>query len=204
MSKFYDFTEDYPLEKEINEICKDIDNGAVIIFPTDTLPAIGCSVLNRDGVDKVLSISEKIDKKNKMTVLCKDIKTISDYTLPFSTSIFRSIKDQTPGPVTFILNATTQLGKILKESKKEIGVRIPSHPVLREILLTLEHPMISTSLPYNLESDAEGNWVAFEEKYKHQVDIFIKAEIEEVGESAILDCRNEEIEVIREGRVKND
>lgn len=204
MNIFFNYTEDYPLEKEILEICNAINKGAVVIFPTDTLIAIGCKAHDRNSIDKVLEISEKIDKKNKMTILCKDIKTVSDYTLPFSTSVFRTIKDHTPGPVTFILNATTQLGKILKTSKKEIGVRIPSHPVLKDILAHLDEPLITTSLHYDENLDLEANWNLIEEKYKHQVDIFIKADIEEVGESTILDCRNEEIEVIREGRVKVD
>lgn len=202
MNRYFDFTENYPLEKEINEISQLISNGAIVIFPTDTLPAIGCSVHNRNGVDKILEISDKIDKKNKLSILCKDIKTISDYTLPFSTSTFRVIKDNSPGAVTYILNATTHLGKLLKTSKKEIGVRIPSNEVLRKMLLNLEHPMISTSLQYNHDVEQEENWSNFEEKYKHQVDIFIKSNNEAVGESTILDCREEEVQVIREGITK--
>jgi tRNA A37 threonylcarbamoyladenosine synthetase subunit TsaC/SUA5/YrdC len=85
--------------------------------------------------------------------------------------------------------------------KKEIGVRIPSNEILRELLLRLEQPLISTSLVYNFEEDAENNWNLIEEKYKHHVDLFIKDYIEDVGESTIIDCREESIELIRQGKV---
>lgn len=198
MTKIFDFTLEPFLDKHLQEIAGEFEKGKIVIFPTDTVIAIGCIWNNKDAIDKILTISNKIDKKGKLTILCKDIKMVSDFTLPFSSQVFQTLKTYTPGPVTFIMNANKTMTRILKIDKPEIAVRIPSHPVLKGIIDILGQPIVSTSLPF-VSTEAE-YFDGIENKYKNQVDVIIKEEIEKQEESTILDCTKEEIELIREGK----
>jgi tRNA threonylcarbamoyl adenosine modification protein (Sua5/YciO/YrdC/YwlC family) len=201
MVKIFYLDEKYPLDKDINLIADLIKAGEIIVFPTDTIYAIGCSLYNKQGVERLLNFTGKMDKKAKLSILCKDIKTISEYVYPYSSSVFRTIKEYSPGPCTFILQANNHLGKFFKTTKSEIGVRIPSNPILAALLQQLEHPMISTSLKFE---EAQGN-ENFDPEYivdkiKHSVDLMIHSPIENPMESTIIDCTGEEIIVVREGK----
>ncbi len=201
MVKIFYLDENYPLDKDINLVADLIAAGEIIVFPTDTIYAIGCSLYNKKGVERLLAFTGKMDKKAKLSILIKDIRTISEYVYPYSSSVFRTIKEYSPGPCTFILNANNHLGKYFKTTKSEIGVRIPSNPILSMLLNKLEHPIISTSLKFE---EAEGNenfdpeYIA--DKIKYDVDIMIHSPIENPMESTIIDCTNEEIVIVREGK----
>jgi tRNA threonylcarbamoyl adenosine modification protein (Sua5/YciO/YrdC/YwlC family) len=191
----------YPLEKDLLQICKLINQGKVVVFPTDTVYAIGCSLYNKDGIERILKITGKQEKKARLSVLCKDIKTISTFALPYSTAVFRAIKEYAPGPFTFILNANTFLGKLLKSSKKEIGVRIPSNPILQMILQHLETPMISTSLTIDGYDEIEVNDPQIiQDELKHKIDVLVVAPIEHPMASTVIDCTTDELVVVRQGR----
>jgi tRNA threonylcarbamoyl adenosine modification protein (Sua5/YciO/YrdC/YwlC family) len=203
MVEVFYIEEDYPLEKDIVSVAKQIANGAVVVFPTDTIYAIGCSVMNKSGVDKLLNITGKIDKKAKLSILCKDIKTISNYTLPYSSQVFRTLKEYSPGPCTFILNANNQLSKLYKTKRIEIGVRIPSNPILSSLLKNLDFPIISTSLKFeHLENEFDNyDPNILLDLIKNDADIMIHSEIDQPAESTIIDCTNEDIVIVREGKL---
>ncbi len=180
MVKVFYLDENYPLDKEIQQICGLINAGEIMVFPTDTVYAIGCSLYNKPGVDRLLTLTGKMDKKAKLSILCKDIRSITDYVYPYSTAVFRTLKEYTPGPTTFILNANTQLGKYFKTVKTEIGVRIPSNPIVAELLKNLEHPIISTSLKFENAIGNENYDPDFiMEQIKHTVDFMIHSPIVE-------------------------
>jgi tRNA threonylcarbamoyl adenosine modification protein (Sua5/YciO/YrdC/YwlC family) len=201
MVKVFYLDENYPLDKDINQLADLIKAGEIMVFPTDTVYAIGCSVYNKQGVERLLNITGKMDKKSKLSILCKDIKTISDYVFPYSSAVFRTLKEYSPGPTTFILNANTQLGKYFKTVKTEIGVRIPSNPILATLLKNLEHPIISTSLKFEGAIGNENYDPDFIlEKIKNDVDFMIHSPIDNPMESTIIDCTQEVIEVVREGK----
>jgi tRNA threonylcarbamoyl adenosine modification protein (Sua5/YciO/YrdC/YwlC family) len=192
---------DYPSPKDISQICARIALGDVMVFPTDTVYAIGCSLYNKAGIETILKITGKKEKKTRMSVLCKDVKTISSFVLPYSSAVFRTLKEYSPGPTTFILNANTQLSKLLKSTKKEIGVRIPNAPIIKEILASLEHPLISTSLAIEEVNDDR---IQYDPEFildhvKHVVDLMVYTELDDPQVSTVIDCTQESIEIIREG-----
>jgi tRNA threonylcarbamoyl adenosine modification protein (Sua5/YciO/YrdC/YwlC family) len=193
----------YPLEKDIANAARLIEAGAVAVIPTDTIYAVACNVNNRAGVEKLLNITGKIDKKQRLSILCKDIKMISEYTVPYSSQVFRTLKEYTPGPVTFILNANNYLSKLYKTKRTEIGVRIPSNPITLQLLKFLAYPLVSTSLKFD---DVDEDLQNYDPEYvydrmKHSVDLMIHSPLENPAESTIIDCTREEIEIIREGKL---
>jgi tRNA threonylcarbamoyl adenosine modification protein (Sua5/YciO/YrdC/YwlC family) len=195
--------EDYPLEKDLAVVAKLIEKGAVAIVPTDTIYAIVCNVNSRSAVDKLLNITGKFDKKQRLSILCKDIKTISEFTTPFSSQVFRTLKEYSPGPVTFILNANHYLSKVYKTKRSEIGVRIPSNQILSKLLGFLAFPLISTSLKFD---DAEDEMQNYDpdyilERLKHSADVMIHCMLNQPAESTVINCTQEDIEIIREGKL---
>lgn len=193
---------DFPLQKDLVRISKLLKNGASCIFPTDTVYAIGCMADQKNTIDKIVNIVSKADKKMKMSILCRDIKMSSDYTLPLSTEAFTTIKQNSPGPVTFILNANNKLSKLFKSSKREIGLRIPENAVIQGIIDELNTAIISTSLKSENDTLEDLNDPEFIiQKFRNDVDIIIASDKIIPSESAIIDCTTNEIILIREGSI---
>ncbi|MBK7787852.1 MAG: threonylcarbamoyl-AMP synthase [Saprospiraceae bacterium] len=193
---------EYPLQKDINEAAAHFDRGQIVAFPTDTVYALGCSLYNKEGIERILKVTGKEEKKTRLSVLVKDIKSIAAFVLPYSTQVFRALKEYSPGPCTFILNANNHLGKFFKSSKKEIGVRIPSHPVTSGLLQNTKEAIISTSIPIPEGLDPRDTASYILDTYKHNIDVLIYSEVEPPVESTILDCTTEEMVIVREGKLK--
>ncbi len=192
---------EYPLEKDLQEAAGHFNRGQIVAFPTDTVYALGCALYNKDGIDRILKATGKEEKKTRLSVLVKDIKSIATFVLPYSTQVFRALKEYSPGPVTFILNANNHLAKFFKSTKKEIGVRIPSHPVTSGFLKYCNEAVISTSIPLPADLDPRETAEYILEHYKHKIDVLIHSEVEPAIESTIIDCTPEDIVVVREGKI---
>lgn len=191
--------EEYHLDtKAIFDIAKRIEKGATIIFPTDSVMALGCLMSNKKGIERILKATNKKAKHSKLALICKDIKEVSQFTKHFSNDVFKTMNRYLPGPYTFILNADKSVRKYFDNSKSEIGIRIPDQPIIHKLLELLPEPLISTSLT---KSDGvhykDSNDIASD--FIHSVDIFINSGQLFNGESTILNCVNRDIEVIREG-----
>ncbi|MFO8068321.1 MAG: L-threonylcarbamoyladenylate synthase [Bacteroidales bacterium] len=190
-----------PNPRQIKNVVDCLRDGGIIIYPTDTVYAIGCDIYNPKAVAKVAAIkSTKVEKAN-FSFICYDLSHISDYTKPFSTSIYKLMKKALPGPFTFILNANNNVPKIFQSRKKTIGIRIPDNSISREIVLELGNPIMSTSVYDDDEiieytTDPE----LIHEKYESLVDIVIDGGFGDNEASTVVDCTKDEIEIIRQGK----
>ena len=191
---------EYPLEKDLFEAAGHFNRGQIVAFPTDTVYALGCSLYNKEGIDRILKATGKEEKKTRLSVQVKDIKSIAAFVLPYSTQVFRALKEYSPGPVTFILNANNHLAKFFKSTKREIGVRIPSHAVAAGLLKFSHDAIISTSIPLPPDLDVHETADYILENYKHKIDVLIHSQVEAPVESTIIDCTSEDIVVVREGK----
>lgn len=190
-----------PNPRQIKNVVDCLRDGGIIIYPTDTVYAIGCDIYNPKAVAKVAAIkSTKVEKAN-FSFICYDLSHISDYTKPFSTSIYKLMKKALPGPFTFILNANNNVPKIFQSRKKTIGIRIPDNSISREIVSELGNPIMSTSVYDDDEiieytTDPE----LIHEKYENLVDIVIDGGFGDNEASTVVDCTKDEIEIIRQGK----
>lgn len=201
MIRIIEIDEYYIDPRLLIDVANEIRNGAIVIFPTDSVYALGCSLSNKKGIDRILKITCKKEKHSKLALICKNIKDLSQFTLPFSTNIYKTMNRFLPGPYTFVLKADKSVRKYFDNSKSEIGVRVPSHPVLQELFKYLEEPLITTSLN-NHEDKIQAYFVdpgTIAEEYQHSVDILIDAGQGELEVSTVLDCTSGEIELIRQG-----
>ena len=190
-----------PNPREIRKVVDCLQNGGIIIYPTDTIYGIGCDIFKPKAVERITEILGNSKKKSAMTFICHDLSNLSDYTKPIANNIFKVMKRTLPGPFTFILEANNNVPKIVQSSKKTIGIRVPDNNIIREIVRELGHPILSTSVKDDDEvveytTDPE----LIYEKYENLVDMVIDGGYGDNIPSTVVDCTSGEIEVVREGK----
>ncbi len=194
--KLYD---ENPNEKEITKIVEILKNGGIVIYPTDTVYAIGCDALNVRAVEEVCRLKDINPNKANLSIICYDLSDISEYA-KVNNDTFKLMKRNLPGPFTFILNTTSTLPKIYK-NKKTVGIRVPDNNIIRTLVRALGNPIMTTSVKDDDEvieytTDPE----LIHEKYEQQVDIVIDGGYGGAEGSTVIDCTNGEIEIIRQGK----
>lgn len=193
-----------PDTRDIKMVADKMNKGAVVIFPTDTVYAMGCIMTNKNSIERIIKISGKKEKQSKLSLICKDIKTVADFTLPYSNHVFKTMKRYLPGPYTFILNANTYVTKYFKNNKKEIGIRIPDNKIVLELMEYLDAPIISTSLNNDDVSQYFIDPEIIENEYEHKVDYLLDGGLGEAQGSTVLDCTSGDVEVARLGKGEVD
>lgn len=188
-----------PNPKEVDKIVNVLQNGGLVIYPTDTVYAIGCDALNVRAVEAICKMKGINPNKSNLSIICYDLSNISEYA-KVDNNIFKVMKKNLPGPFTFILNTTSNLPKIYK-NKKTVGIRIPDNNIIRELVRVLGNPILTTSVKDDDEiieytTDPE----LIYEKYENQVDVVIDGGYGGLDGSTIVDCTMGEPEIIRQGK----
>ncbi|SBV99919.1 L-threonylcarbamoyladenylate synthase [uncultured Dysgonomonas sp.] len=191
--------EENPNQKEIDKIIKVLQDGGLIVYPTDTVYAIGCDALNVRAVEKICRMKDINPEKSNLSIICYDLSNISEYAR-VDNNTFKLMKKNLPGPFTFILNTTSSLPKIYK-NKKTVGIRIPDNNIIRELVHTLGNPIMTTSVKDDDEvieytTDPE----LIYERYQDLVDIVIDGGYGGIEASTIVDCTGDEPEIMRQGK----
>lgn len=200
MAKILKIYPDNPQESFIVEVVKTLQKGGIIIYPSDTVYALGCDINNIKAMEKLAHIKKMKLDKAQFSIICNDLSHLSDFTRPIDTAVFRILKNNVPGPFTFILEANKNLPLAYK-GKKTIGIRVPDHPVPQLIVQKLGHPIASTSIKDDdeiLEYSTDPELIA--EKYDHLVDIVIDSGYGDNMASTIVDLTSGEPEILREGK----
>lgn len=197
---FLDIHPDNPNPRNIAKVIDCLKSGGVIIYPTDTVYGLGCDISHHRAVEKVAQIKGiSLDKAN-FSFICSTLSHLSDYTKPLSNSTFKMMKRNLPGPFTFILNANGTVPKIFKNKKKTVGIRVPDNNICQEIISKLGNPIVSTSIHDEddiIEYTTDPELIY--EKYGHQVDIVINGGFGNNVPSTVIDCTNDDFEVLRQG-----
>lgn len=189
-----------PQERLIQQCVSVLQKGGIIIYPTDSVYAMGCSIEHLSKINDLERIKGYYTPSTRLSFLCYDLSQLSEYCKPISNSIFKLMKRNLPGPFTFILEANNQVPKLFKGKKHSVGIRVPDNPIINVILRELGVPIISTSLPYD-EQEPEYAYEPelIKERFEDLVDIVIDGGLGGLSPSAIIDCTSGEPEIIREG-----
>ena len=189
---------DNPQPRNIKTIIECLQNGGVIIYPTDTIYGLGCDIFQPKAIEKICRIKNLNPKKAQLSFICHDLSDMSQYCKSIDTPLYRLLKKHVPGPYTFILPASREVPRILKNKKETIGIRVPDNNIARTIVKELGHPIISTSLPGDFVEEYTDPELIYE-KFEHLADIVINAGIGKMTPSTVIDCTQEPPEVIRIG-----
>lgn len=193
--------EENPNDRQIRQVVECLNDGGVIIYPTDTLYGFGCNIFKQKAIERIAKIKGVDIKQNTFSIVCHNLSQMSDYAKPISNEYFKIIKRALPGPFTFILNANNKVPKHLNRKKKQVGIRIPNNNIPLRIVESSNNPILSTSIDIKKEDlDFCTNPELIYEKYKDKIDIMIDGGICEISPSTVVDMTSNEIEIIREGK----
>lgn len=188
-----------PNTREIDKVVSALQDGGIVIYPTDTLYAFGCDALNVRAVEKICNLKGINPEKSNLSIICNDLSIISEYA-KVDTPTFKLMKRNLPGPFTFILPTTSSLPKIYKK-KKTVGIRVPDNKIIREIVIRLGNPVLSTSIiNENDEIEYITNPELIHEKWQDFADIVIDGGIGGIEPSTVIDCSTGEHDIIRQGK----
>ena len=189
---------DNPNPRYIKQIIECLNDGGVIIYPTDTIYGLGCDIFHIKAVERIARIKNMDYRKSQLSFICYDLSDLSKYTKSISTPLYRILKTYLPGPYTFVLPCSKEVPRLLQSKKSTIGLRVPSNPISRVILHELGHPILSASMPGEMIEDYTDPEVMYD-KFGSVVDIVIDGGIGSMIPSTVIDCTKDEYEVIRMG-----
>jgi tRNA threonylcarbamoyl adenosine modification protein (Sua5/YciO/YrdC/YwlC family) len=200
MAQFIKIYPDKPNEAAIAKVVKVLQDGGLIIYPTDTVYGLGCDITNTKALERIARIKGiKLDKAN-FSFVCYDLSNLSDYVKQIDTATFKILKRALPGPYTFILPGNNSLPKEFKKNTT-VGIRIPDNSIALEIVRQLGNPIVSTSIHDEddvIEYTTDPELIF--EKWQNLVDMVIDGGYGDNVGSTIIDLSGDEPEVIREGK----
>ncbi|WP_317898156.1 L-threonylcarbamoyladenylate synthase [Aurantibacillus circumpalustris] len=187
--------------ESISQIVACLKDGGIIIYPTDTVYALGCDITHTRAIERICKIKNIKPEKSNFSFVCSDLSHLSEYAKAIPNHIFRIMKKALPGPYTFILEANNNVPKLLKQNKKTVGIRVPNNAICKEIVERLGNPLISSSLVDTNDDIVEyfADPEIILQQFGEIADIVIDGGFGNLYPSTIIDCSGNEIEVIREG-----
>lgn len=189
---------DNPQPRLIRQVVDKLQEGGIIIYPTDTIYGLGCDIFQHKAIERIARIKKVDPQKAQLSFVCSDLSHLSDFSKQISTSTYRLLKEYLPGPYTFILPASKMVPRILQSKKDTIGLRIPDNKIAQAIVKELGRPILSASLPGELVEDYTDPEVMYE-NFMNEVDIIIDGGAGGTVPSTIVDCTGTEPIVTREG-----
>lgn len=191
--------EDNPNTRDILKVVEVLRDGGVVIYPTDTIYAIGCDINNVKAVQRVCQLKGVKPEKANFSMICRDLSNIATYA-KVNNEVFKVMKRNLPGPFTFVLPATNKLPNVMMNKRKTIGIRIPDNFIVMSVIEELGAPLLTTSVKADDEiveymTDPE----LIHEKYGKLVDLVIDGGYGKNVASTVVDCTDSEMSIIRQG-----
>ena len=174
-----------------------LENGGIVIYPTDTVYGIGCDLLNRRAIERIYDIKQR-SRKQPFSFICADLKDISQYAI-VPNYAYKAMKRLLPGPYTFVLEASRLVPRIILPKRKSVGIRVPDNRICLALVSAFGRPVISTSVT-TADGDIMTDPGEIEEKFKNCVDMVIDGGILPPAESSVVSFLEEVPEVIRVGK----
>lgn len=188
-----------PQERLVKQVVKCLEGGGVIVYPTDTVYGIGCDVDNRKAIERVYQLKNS-DRKKPMSIVCPDLSVLSAYCVSLPTSSYRVIKRLTPGPYTFILEASDKVPRTMLTKQRTIGIRVPDNPICQAIVRMLGRPILSTSITLGDESHVVEDPEDIELEWGSRVDMVVGGGIVVAEPSTVVDLTDGHPVILRVGK----
>jgi tRNA threonylcarbamoyl adenosine modification protein (Sua5/YciO/YrdC/YwlC family) len=198
VSQFFQIHPENPQPRLIKQAVEIIRAGGVVIYPTDSSYALGCQIGDKSAIERVRRLRQ-LDDKHNFTLMCRDLSQLGLFA-KVDTAAFRLLKAHTPGPYTYILNATREVPRLLLHPKRRtIGLRVPSHPIALALLEQLGEPLMSVSLVMPGASEPLIDPYEMRPSLEHQVDLIIDGGFGGVEASTVINLADGDPQVVRVG-----
>lgn len=190
-----------PEPRKIHEVVQRLNEGAVIVCPTDTVYAYACSPHHTRAMEAIARLKGKKAHKMNLSLVCKDLSQLSIYARAIDTPGFRVMKRALPGPYTFIVPASSEIPRLFKNNKRTVGIRVPDHPIPLALVEELGHALVVTSVHDEDELlDHTTDPALINERIGHQVELVIDGGTGGLKGSTVIDLTGPEPTVLREGK----
>lgn len=197
MSQFFQIHPDNPQKRLIDQAVEILRQGGVIVYPTDSGYALGCQIGNKAALDRIREL-RRLDDRHNFTLVCRDLSEISTYAKVGNT-LYRLLKAVTPGPYTFIMEATREVPRRIQSRRKTIGMRVPDNAIARALLESLGEPIMSTTLILPGESLPECDPYEIRQSLERQIELVIDGGYGSMEPSTVVDLTGDAPEVVRQG-----
>lgn len=198
VSQYFQIHPENPQARLIRQAVEIIRQGGVIAYPTDSAYALGCHLGDKDAQERIRRLRQ-LDDKHNFTLVCRDLSELSVYA-KVDNSIFRLLKANTPGPYTFILNATTEVPRrLLHPKRRTIGLRIPNHQITLDLLEALGEPLMSVTLMLPGDSLPLTDPQMIRDRLGKQLDLIIDGGACNIEPTTVVSLLDGQIEVQRLG-----
>lgn len=196
--KFFQIHAENPQERLVKQAVEVIRKGGVIIYPTDSSYALGCRLGDKSALERIRRI-RRLDDKHNFTLMCRDLSELGVFA-KVNTTAFRLLKAYTPGPYTYILNATREVPRMLMHPKRRtIGLRVPGHPIAQALLAELAEPLMSVTLILPDATEPLSDPYEIRDLLESQVDLIIDGGYGGIEASTVVSFVDEEPQVLRIG-----
>jgi tRNA threonylcarbamoyl adenosine modification protein (Sua5/YciO/YrdC/YwlC family) len=187
-----------PQPRLIKQVVATLEQGGVIIYPTDTIYGLGCDIFQQKAIERICRIKQVDPRKAQLSFVCSDLSHLADFAKQLPNPVYRLLKEYLPGPYTFILPASKMVPKIIQSKKDTIGLRIPDNNIALAIVKELGRPILSASLPGELVEDYTDPEIMYE-NFMNDVDVVVDGGMGGTVPSTIVDCTSDEPTILREG-----
>lgn len=187
----------HPQPRHVERAAELLEGGGLIAYPTDTYYGIGCSLMSKKGIDRLYALKDR-DRKKPLSFLCADLSDVSQYAM-VSSFAYRTMKQLTPGPFTFVLEATRLVPNMMQTKQRQVGIRVPQAPLMLAIAARLGHPVVTTSAvdsDHNPLIDAK----AIKDELGSRVDLILDGGVQPSEPSTVVSLIGDQIEVLRQGK----
>ncbi|MBR9912048.1 MAG: threonylcarbamoyl-AMP synthase [Gammaproteobacteria bacterium] len=198
MAQFFQIHPENPQARLIRQAVDIIRAGGLVAYPTDSAYALGCHIGDKTALDRIRGI-RKLDKNHNFTLVCRDLSELATYAR-VDNQTFRLLKVHTPGPFTFILEATSEVPKrMLHPKRKTIGMRVPNNPIALALLEELGEPLMTSSLLLPGEEYPLTDPYDIRETLQHQLDLVIDGGYCGLDPTTVIDLTGDAPELVRQG-----
>ncbi len=187
----------HPQPRLVERAAKVLEDGGLIAYPTDTYYGIGCDLESKKAIDRLYSVKGR-DRKKPLAFLCPDLSDVARYAV-VSNFAYRTMRQLTPGPFTFVLEATKLVPEMMRTKQRQVGIRVPQAPLMLAIAAKLGRPIVTTSA-----TDLEGNVLTdarqIKEELGNRLDLILDGGVQPNEPSTIVSLIDDQIEVLRQGK----
>ncbi len=199
--------EENPNPRDVDRVAKALEEGGIIILPTDTLYAFACSMQYKKSVEEIAQLKGYNLRQAKYSMICRSLSELSEYTRPMDNEVFQLLRSCLPGPYTFIMDASIKVPRNYQNANKTIGLRVPNNAICRAIVERLGAPLIATSVR-RLNEEVDEEYITdpelMEELFGKRVDLIVDGGHGDTVPSTVVSCIDGNIEVLRQGKGKTD
>src|SRR5688572_13338 len=187
----------HPQPRHVERAVEALADGGLVAYPTDTYYGIGCDLQSKKGIDKLYALKDR-DRRKPFSFLCPDLSDVAHYAL-VSNFAYRTMKQLTPGPFTFVLEATRLVPQMMQNKQRQVGIRVPQAPLMLAIAAKLGRPIVTTSATApdgRVLIDAKD----IKETLGHKLELILDGGVQPNDPSTVVSLVGDQIEVLRQGK----